>query len=54
MFCSEWVGAVYARLGIARPEFDPHLAAPVTPLLRGGVFADPVYLEVEGESDAPR
>ena len=45
MFCSEWVGTVYQRLGIARPEFDPHLAAPVTPLLRSGAFAEPVYLE---------
>jgi hypothetical protein len=47
MFCSEWVGTVYERLGLARPEFDPHLAAPVTPLLHEGVFAEPVYLEVE-------
>ena len=50
MFCSEWVGTVYQRLGIAKPEFDPHLAAPVTPLLRGGYFADPVYLESEGDA----
>lgn len=46
MFCSEWVGTVYQRLGIAKPEFDPHLAAPVTPLLRSGAFAEPVYLEL--------
>jgi hypothetical protein len=25
----------------------PHLAAPVTPLLRSGAFAEPVYLEAE-------
>lgn len=53
MFCSEWVGTVYERLGLATPEFDPHLAAPVTPLLRSGVFAEPVYLESEGDADAP-
>jgi hypothetical protein len=45
MFCSEWVGTVYARLGLTRPEFDPQLAAPVTPLLRPGLFAEPVPLE---------
>jgi hypothetical protein len=46
MFCSEWVGTVFSHLGLARPEFDAHLAAPVTPLLRPEGFAAPVYLEV--------
>jgi len=37
---------VFAHLGLSRPEFDPHLAAPVTPLLRPEGFSEPVYLEV--------
>lgn len=45
VFCSEWVGTVYQRLGLSSPEFDPHLASPVTPLLRANLFAEPVILE---------
>lgn len=50
MFCSEWVGTVYQRLGLAAPDFDPRLAAPVTPLLRPHLFAEPVLLEAEPEA----
>lgn len=53
LFCSEWVGTVFERLGFSRPDFDAHLAAPVTPLLRPEGFAEPVYLEVPLD-DAPR
>jgi|SRR5215510_4062684 len=45
MFCSEWVGTVYKRLGLSTPQFDPHVAAPVTPLLRPKMFAEPVILD---------
>jgi hypothetical protein len=54
LFCSEWVGTVFARLGLAKPEFDAHFAAPVTPLLRPEGFAEPVYLEVADGGDAAR
>jgi len=47
VFCSEWVGIVYERLGLTKPEFDHRLAAPVSPLLNANVFAEPVYLVPE-------
>jgi len=49
VFCSEWVGIVYQRLGISTPGFDPRLAAPVTPLLQEEMFDEPVYLGPEDE-----
>jgi hypothetical protein len=45
VFCSEWVGIVFERLGLTKPEFDHRLAAPVTPLLKTELFAEPVHLE---------
>lgn len=48
VFCSEWVGIVYKRLGLAATvDFDPRLAAPVAPLNHPDRFADPVLLEPE-------
>jgi hypothetical protein len=45
MFCSEWVGTVYKRLGLTPSAATPHQAAPVTPLLHPELFAEPVVLE---------
>ncbi|HVM95998.1 MAG TPA: hypothetical protein VMT89_06395 [Candidatus Acidoferrales bacterium] len=50
MFCSEWVATVYKQLGLGDMngiDFDPRLAAPVGPLTRRDLFAEPVYLESE-------
>jgi hypothetical protein len=47
VFCSEWAGIVYERVGLTKPDFDPHLAAPVTPLIEAELFAAPVHLEAE-------
>lgn len=44
VFCSEWVGIIYERLGLVKPDFDPRLAAPVVPLLRKDIFAEPLHL----------
>jgi hypothetical protein len=44
VFCSEWVGIIYEKLGLTKPDFDPLLAAPVTALLVD-VFAPPVRLD---------
>ncbi len=57
MFCSEWVATVYKRLGLDDLngiDFDPRLAAPVGPLARRELFAEPVYLEPGGTTaEAP-
>jgi hypothetical protein len=45
LFCSEWVGIVYKRLGLSPSTADPHQAAPVTPLLHPELFEEPVILE---------
>jgi hypothetical protein len=50
VFCSEWAGIVYQRMGLTKPEFDPRLAAPVTALIKSDIFAEPVHLLPE---DAP-
>jgi hypothetical protein len=53
MFCSEWVATIYKRLGmdnLTGIDFDPELATPVGALLKREVFAEPVYLEPEGEA----
>jgi hypothetical protein len=47
VFCSEWVGIVFERLGLTKPEFDHRLAAPVTALLKPDLFAEPVHLVAE-------
>jgi hypothetical protein len=44
VFCSEWVGIVFERLGLTKPEFDHRLAAPVTAPLKADLFAEPVHL----------
>jgi hypothetical protein len=48
VFCSEWAGIVYQRLGLTKPDFDPRLAAPVTALLKADLFAEPAHLVSEG------
>lgn len=56
MFCSEWVATVYKRLGLddlTGIDFDPKLAAPVGPLARPELFAEPVYLEPENDASDP-
>ncbi len=56
MFCSEWVATVYKRLGLddlTGIDFDPKLAAPVGPLTRPELFAEPVYLEPENDASSP-
>jgi len=45
MFCSEWVAMVYKRLGLTRSDLDPRAIAPVEPLARRDLFAEPVLLE---------
>jgi len=45
VFCSEWAGIIFERLGLAKPAFDPHLAAPVTALIEADLFAAPVPLD---------
>ncbi|HXK21651.1 MAG TPA: hypothetical protein VMS55_03125 [Myxococcota bacterium] len=45
LFCSEWVGIVYKRLGLTPSTANPHQAAPVSPLLHPELFAEPVILE---------
>ena len=48
VFCSEWAGIVFKRLGLAAlPDFDPRLVAPVRPLEWPDRFAEPVLLEPE-------
>jgi hypothetical protein len=49
VFCSEWAGIVFKRLGLAEPEFDPRMAAPVTALIKSNLFAEPVQLVPEEE-----
>ncbi len=56
MFCSEWVGTIYKRLGLGDMngiDFDPRLAAPVGPLARPELFAQPVYLETDDATAQP-
>jgi hypothetical protein len=45
MFCSEWAALVYKRLGLTRSDLDPRAIAPVEPLARRDLFAEPVLLE---------
>jgi hypothetical protein len=45
MFCSEWAALIYKRLGLTSPDFDPRAIAPVLPLARRDLFAEPVLLQ---------
>ena len=51
LFCSEWVGIVYQRLGLTPSTAEPHQAAPVTPLLHPELFEAPVILEARAEDE---
>lgn len=53
VFRSEWVGMIYEHLGLTKPAFDPHLAAPVTALLKADLFAEPANLVPEVATEPP-
>jgi hypothetical protein len=44
---------VYKRLGLTRSDFDPRAIAPVLPLARRDLFAEPILLE-PAAGPAPR
>lgn len=53
MFCSEWAALVYKRVGLTRADLDPRAIAPVEPLSRRDLFAEPVLLEPPTASPPP-
>lgn len=48
VLCSEWAAVIYKRLGLVLPDLDPRLVAPVNPLLKSDLFAEPLLLEASG------